>query len=193
MKAGTWCLSVCTKTGLFPIADWSHNGARGPASPTCLHIHPLHLQQKPGINSLCSGLKRAIKKKHAAALPHPRPPGWNFEAVRGEIPKTHTAQQVFPSSLKDNRCRRLWLRFNLDSLESWTLMVSFLMRKVLFFFLITYFDLPWKVSVNKRWRLSEQNNARSPVGSKGKWHGYSTFQFARSRLHRWQSPLRRCR
>lgn len=31
--------------------------------PPHLHINLLHLQQKPGINSLCSGLKRAIEKK----------------------------------------------------------------------------------------------------------------------------------
>lgn len=63
LEAGTWCLSGCTKTWLFPIADWRHNGARGPSSPTCLHINLLHLQQKPGINNLCSGLKRAIERK----------------------------------------------------------------------------------------------------------------------------------
>lgn len=193
MEAGTWGLSVCTKTWLFPIADWRHNGAHGPASPTCLHIHLLHLQQKPGINSLCSGLKRVIeKKKTCSGFTPPQTPRVKLWSSSWWVPQnTHCAAGVSVKSQRQpmqtaviaiwfRRARKLTACGVVSNAESF------------FFFNYLFWSSPESLC-EQALKVEQTKQCAQSRGKQRKWHGYSTFQFARSRLHRWQSPLRRCR
>lgn len=77
--------------------------------------------------------------------------------------------------------------------QSWTPVELFLMRNVFLFFFCNYllWSAPESLCEQVAVGLSQRNNARRPVGSERKRHGYSTFQFARLLLHRWQSLRRK--